>query len=126
MLHIDVNRTAEGVACQSSIGVPPVVPYGRPGRCAAVGREGSRATEPDGADAIAWYVSLSRAREAMYVYTRDKSELRQSATQPGEGKSVWEFIQALRKSALQSKDRTVPHFWATRQAEIVREMGLER
>jgi hypothetical protein len=62
----------------------------------------------------------------MYVYTRDKSELRQSATQPGEGKSVWEFIQALRKSALQSKDRTVPHFWATRQAEIVREMGLER
>jgi NAD(P)-dependent dehydrogenase (short-subunit alcohol dehydrogenase family) len=26
----------------------------------------------DGADAKAWYVSLSRARESMHVYTRDK------------------------------------------------------
>ena len=53
---------------------------------------------PDGADAKAWYVSLSRARDAMHVYTRDKTELRQSVMQPGERKSVWEFIQALRKS----------------------------
>jgi len=39
---------------------------------------------PDGADAKGWYVSLSRAREAMHVCTRDKSELRQSVMQPGE------------------------------------------
>ena len=81
---------------------------------------------PDGADAKAWYVSLSRAREAMHVYTRDKADLRQSVMQPGERKSVWEFIQALRKSTLQSRDRIMPFLWATRQAEIVREMGMER
>jgi len=78
---------------------------------------------PDGSDAKGWYVSLSRAREAMHVYTRDKSELRQSVMQPGERKSVWEFIQALRKSTLQSRDRMKPYLWATRQAEIVREKG---
>jgi hypothetical protein len=60
------------------------------------------------------------------VYTRDKSELRQSVMQPGERKSVWEFIQALRKSTVQSRVRIVPYLWATRQAEIVREMGMER
>ncbi len=83
---------------------------------------------PDGADAKGWYVSLSRAREAMHVYTRDKADaLRQSVMQPGERKSVWEFIQALRKSTLQSRDRIMPHhLWATRQPEIVREMGMER
>jgi len=81
---------------------------------------------PDGADAKTWYVSLSRARAAMHVYTRDKAELRQSVMQPGERKSVWEFIQALRKSAVQSRDRIMPHLWATRQAEIVHEMGMER
>jgi ATP-dependent exoDNAse (exonuclease V) alpha subunit len=43
---------------------------------------------PDGADAKAWYVSLSRAREGMHVYTRDKAALRQSVMQPGERKSV--------------------------------------
>ena len=81
---------------------------------------------PDGADAKAWYVSLSRAREAMHVYTRDKAELRQSVMQTGERKSVWEFIQTLRKSTLQSRDRIMPYPWATHQAEIVREMGMER
>jgi hypothetical protein len=81
---------------------------------------------PDGADAKGWYVSLSRARVAMHVYTRDKAELRQSVMQPGERKSVWEFIQALRKSAVQSRDRIMPHLWATRQAEIVHERGMER
>jgi hypothetical protein len=80
---------------------------------------------PDGADAKGWYVSLSRAREAMHVYTRDKAELRQSVMQPGERKPVWEFIQALRKSKLQSRDLTMPYVWAMRQAEIVREMGME-
>jgi hypothetical protein len=39
---------------------------------------------PDSADAKGWYVSLSRAREAMHVYTRDKVALRQSVMQPGE------------------------------------------
>jgi len=81
---------------------------------------------PDGADAKGWYVSLSRARSAMHVYTRDKVGLRQSVMQPGERKSVWEFIQALRKSTLQSRGRIMPHLWSTRQVEIVREMGMER
>ena len=43
---------------------------------------------PDGADAKGWYVSLSRARAAMHVYTRNKTALRQSVMQPGERKSV--------------------------------------
>jgi len=81
---------------------------------------------PDRADAKGWYVSLSRAREAMHVYTRDKAELRQSVMHPGERKSVWEFIQALRKSTLQSRYRIVPYLSATRQAEIVRVIGMER
>ena len=62
----------------------------------------------------------------MHVYTRDKAELRQSVMQLGERKSVWEFIQALRKSTVQSRDRIMPDLWATRQAEIVHEMGMER
>jgi hypothetical protein len=81
---------------------------------------------PDGADAKAWYVSLSRARYAMHVYTRDKADLHESVMQPCERKSVWEFIQVLRRSTLQSRDRIMPYVWATRQAEIVREMGMER
>jgi hypothetical protein len=59
----------------------------------------------DGADAKGWYVSLSRAREAMHVYTRDKAALRHSVMHPGERKSVWELVQALRKSTVQSRDR---------------------
>jgi len=39
---------------------------------------------PDGADAKSWYVSLSRARHAIHVYTRDKTALRQSVMHPGE------------------------------------------
>jgi ATP-dependent exoDNAse (exonuclease V) alpha subunit len=81
---------------------------------------------PDGADAKSWYVSLSRGRESMHVYTRDKAALRQSVMYPGERKSVWEFIQSLRKSTLQSRNRMMPDLWAARQAEIVREMGMER
>jgi ATP-dependent exoDNAse (exonuclease V) alpha subunit len=81
---------------------------------------------PDGADAKGWYVSLSRARYAMHVYTRDEVELRQSVMQPGERKSVREFIHALRKSTLQSRDRMTAYLWATRQAEMVRDMGMER
>ena len=81
---------------------------------------------PDGADAKGWYVSLSRARDSMHVYTRDKAALRQSIMYPGERKSVWELIQALRRSEPQSRNRTMPDLWATRQAEIVREIGMER
>jgi hypothetical protein len=80
----------------------------------------------DGADAKGWYVSSSRAREAMHVYTRDKAELRQSVRQPGERKSVWEFIQVLRKSTLQSRHRIMTYLWATSQPEIVRGIGRER
>src|SRR5271165_6619488 len=39
---------------------------------------------PDGADAKGWYVSLSRAREKMHVYTCNKAALRQSVMQPVE------------------------------------------
>jgi hypothetical protein len=81
---------------------------------------------PDGADAKGWYVSLSRARDAMHVYTRDKAELRQSVMHPGERKSVWEFIQAMGKSKPQSIDPIMADLWAARQAEKVRGMGMER
>jgi ATP-dependent exoDNAse (exonuclease V) alpha subunit len=81
---------------------------------------------PDGADAKGWYVSLSRARDSMHVYTRDKVALRQSVMHPGERKSVWELIQALRRFEPQSRNRMMPDLWATRQAEIVREIGMER
>jgi hypothetical protein len=60
---------------------------------------------PDGADAKSWYVSLSRARDSMHVYTRNKLELRQSVMQPGERKSVWELVQAMRRSTLQTKNK---------------------
>jgi hypothetical protein len=81
---------------------------------------------PDGADAKGWYVSLSRARDSMHVYTRDNEALRQSVMYPGERKSVWELIQALRRSEPQSRIRMMPDLWATRQAEIVHEIGMER
>jgi hypothetical protein len=80
---------------------------------------------PDSADAKTWYVSLSRARGAMHVYTRDKAELRQSVMQPGERKSVWELVQALRRSKPQSRHETMPDLWAARQAEKVRGMEME-
>src|SRR6266404_675775 len=72
---------------------------------------------PDGADAKGWYVSLSRARDSMHVCTRDKAALRQSVMYPGERKSVWELVQALRRSEAQSRNRMMPDLWATRQAE---------
>ena len=81
---------------------------------------------PDGSDAKSWYVSLSRAREAMHVYTRDKAALRRSVMHPGERKSVWELVQALGTLKPQSTDRIMPFLWAARQAEIVRETGMER
>lgn len=81
---------------------------------------------PDGADAKGWYVSLSRARDSMHVYTRDKAALRQSVMYPGERKSVWELIQALRRSEPQCRNRMMPDLWATRQAQIVHEIGMER
>jgi hypothetical protein len=46
----------------------------------------SHASLPDGADAKGWYVSLSRARVAMHVFTRNKTKLRRSVMQPGERK----------------------------------------
>ena len=79
----------------------------------------------DGADAKGWYVSLSRARAAMYVYTRDKAALRQSVMQPGERKSVWELVQSMRNSKPQSRRGMMPDLWAARQAEIVHGMEME-
>jgi hypothetical protein len=81
---------------------------------------------PDGADAKGWYVSLSRARGAMHVYTRNKAALRQSVMQPGERKSVWEVVQASRRSKPESRVGMMPDLWAARQTEIVRGMGMER
>jgi conjugative relaxase-like TrwC/TraI family protein len=81
---------------------------------------------PDGSDAKGWYVSLSRAREAMHVYTLDKAGLRQSVTRPGERKSVWELVQALGRLKPQPRDPIMPAPWMARHAEIVREMGIER
>ena len=81
---------------------------------------------PDGADAKAWYVSLSRCRDAMHVYTPNKVALRQSVMQPGERKSVWDLVQALQRSKLQPKDRKMPDLWATRRAEIGRDVDMER
>ncbi len=81
---------------------------------------------PDGTDAKGWYVSLSRAREAMHVYTRNKAALRQSVMHAGERKSVWELVQALRMSKLEPRNRMMPALWAARQAEIDRGMGMER
>jgi hypothetical protein len=81
---------------------------------------------PDGSDAKGWYVSLSRAREAMHVYTRDKAALRQAVMHPGERKSVWELVQALGRLKPQSRDPIMPALGMARHAEIVREMGMER
>ena len=81
---------------------------------------------PDGVDAKGWYVSLSRARDAMHVYTRNRSALRQSVMQPGERKSVWELVQAVQRSNSQSRHAMMPDLWAARQAEIVRVNGMER
>jgi hypothetical protein len=62
----------------------------------------------------------------MHVYTRDKAALRQSVMHPGERKSVWEHVHAVRRSKLQSRDRMMPDLWAARQAEIFRGMEIER
>ena len=76
---------------------------------------------------VALLQSLQAAAElAQTVYTRDKAALRQSVMYPGERKSVWDLIQALRRSEPQSRNRMMPDLWATRQAEIVREIGMER
>ena len=81
---------------------------------------------PDGADAKGWYVSLSRAREAMHVYTCNKLELRQSVMQLGERKSVWELLQALQGSKPQSRNRKMSDLWATRQAPVDRDIEMDR
>jgi conjugative relaxase-like TrwC/TraI family protein len=81
---------------------------------------------PDGADAKGWYVSLSRARDSMHVYTRNKLELRQSVMHPGERKSVWEVLQALQRSKPNPRDRKMPDLWAVGRAEIGHDMEVER
>jgi hypothetical protein len=80
----------------------------------------------DGSDAKGWYVSLSRAREAMHVYTRNKAALRQSVMHPGERRSVWELVQALGRLKPHPRDRKMPDLWATRQARIDRDMEMDR
>jgi hypothetical protein len=62
----------------------------------------------------------------MHVCTPNKAALRQSVMHAGERKSVWELVQALRMSKLESRNRMMPALWAARQAEIDRGMGMER
>jgi hypothetical protein len=81
---------------------------------------------PDGSDAKAWYVSLSRAREAMHVYTRDKEALRQSVMYSGERKSVWELGQALGRLKPPSRDPIMLALLTARRAKRVRDLGMER
>jgi hypothetical protein len=81
---------------------------------------------PDGADAKGWYVSLSRARDSMHVYTRDKAASRQSVMYTGERKSVWELVQAFQRSKSQTRAQMQPHLWAARQAKIARHTSMER
>ena len=59
---------------------------------------------PDGADAKGWYVSLSRARDAMHVYTRSKEALRRSVMQPGERKSVAGSLSKVSEGRIISRD----------------------
>ena len=80
---------------------------------------------PDGADAKGWYVSLSRARDDALLHARQDS-VASIGYEPGERKSVWELLQAVPRSKVQSKDRMMPYFCATRQAEIVRATEMER
>jgi hypothetical protein len=54
-----------------------------------------------------------RPGEKWTVETRDKAALRQSIMYPGERKSVWELVQALRSSKPQSSNRMMPDLWAT-------------
>jgi hypothetical protein len=56
----------------------------------------------------------------------DKVALRQSVMQPGERKSVWELLQALQKSKVQSRELMRADLSSARQAEIVREIEIER
>ena len=62
----------------------------------------------------------------MHVYTRNKLELRQSVMHPGERESVWELLQALQRSKPHPRDRKMPDLWATRRAEIDRDVDMER
>jgi len=80
----------------------------------------------DDVDAKGWYVSLSRAREAMHVYTRDKATSRQSVKCPGERTSVWELVQASRKGKLPPLDQVMRGLFSARQVEIDCEVGMQR
>jgi hypothetical protein len=81
---------------------------------------------PDGSDVKGWYVSVSRAREAMHVYTRDRAALRQSVMYSGERKSVWELAQALGRLKLQPRYPIMAALLTARGTERIRETGMER
>jgi hypothetical protein len=49
----------------------------------------------------------------------------QSVMYPGARKSVWELVQALRRSK-RSGDRIMPDLWTAHRAEIAGKMGMER
>jgi hypothetical protein len=61
-----------------------------------------------------FYVSMSRARHAMYLFTDSKAALREAVCRPSERLSPWELLEgnrrekALVKEALQSPKRRLP------------------
>src|SRR5262245_16452216 len=67
---------------------------------------------PDGSNAKGWYVSLSRARGTIHGYVASLG------MHPVERKSVWELVQALQKSKVQSRERIGHNLWAARQAKL--------
>jgi hypothetical protein len=68
-------------------------------------------------DAVEFYLKYLKQHSASVPF---------SALSPGERKSVWELVQALRRSTPQSRNRMMPDLWAARQAQMVREIGMER
>jgi hypothetical protein len=63
----------------------------------------------DGADAKGWYVSLSRARDSMYDYTRDEVALRQSVMYPREKRLPDLELQLRRRHYLEENNMVSPH-----------------
>ena len=63
----------------------------RPGHCQRAGSRVSQANEAQ------FYVSMSRARFAMHVFTDSKVALRDAVTKPSKRLSSWEIVDATEK-----------------------------
>jgi hypothetical protein len=111
MLNIEVNRSAEGVEryFDRELAVSDYL-MKEPGVWAGRGAERLGLRGP------------VRRSEFVALFGGVTS----SVMHPGERKSVWELVQALRRSKPPSRNRMMPDLWATRQAEIGRRMEMER